>query len=59
MNNFTFYSPTYFAFGKLAHTACYGNGRQGHIGGFVCLQQQDVEQIYRLALQDPLLTESI
>ncbi len=36
--------------GKLAHTACYGNGRQGHIGGFVCLQQQDVEQIYRLAL---------
>lgn len=36
--------------GRLAHTACYGNGRTGHVGGFVRLGQQDVENIYRLAL---------
>ncbi len=35
---------------KMAHTACYGNGRTGHIGGFVELDQQAVEAIYRLAL---------
>lgn len=35
---------------KMAHSACYGNGRQGTIGGFVELNQQDIENIYRLML---------
>jgi len=35
---------------KLAHTACYGNGRTGTIGGFVSLNQKDVENIYRLMI---------
>lgn len=34
----------------LAHTACYGDGRNGTMGGFVNLSQQDVENIYRLML---------
>lgn len=33
---------------KLAHSACYGNGRTGTIGGFVTLDQKDIENIYRL-----------
>lgn len=33
---------------RLAHTACYGDGRKGTIGGFVSLNQKDVENIYRL-----------
>lgn len=33
---------------QLAHTACYGNGNTGTIGGFVKLNQEDVENIYRL-----------
>ncbi len=32
----------------LAHTACYGDGRNGTLGGFVQLSQKDVENIYRL-----------
>ena len=35
---------------KLAHTACYGNNGDGTIGGFVTLDQKDVEAIYRLML---------
>lgn len=35
---------------KLAHTACYGNGGNGHIGGFVSLNEEDVKNIYRLML---------
>lgn len=35
---------------KLAYSACYGNGRTGTIGGFVSLNQKDVENIYRLML---------
>lgn len=35
---------------QLAHTACYGNGGSGVMGGFVPLHQQDVEAIYRLML---------
>ncbi len=35
---------------QMAHTACYGNGRGGTIGGFVALEQKDVEAIYRLML---------
>lgn len=34
----------------MAHTACYGNGRKGTIGGFVKLNESDVENIYRLML---------
>lgn len=34
----------------MAHTACYGNGRTGTIGGFVKLNEQDVAEIYRLML---------
>ncbi len=35
---------------KMAHSACYGNGNTGSIGGFVKLEQKDVEAIYRLML---------
>ncbi len=35
---------------KLAHTACYGDVREGSLGGFVSLGQKDVENIYRLML---------
>jgi hypothetical protein len=33
---------------KLAHCACYGDKREGTIGGFVTLKEEDVEQIYNL-----------
>ncbi len=32
---------------KLAHSACFGNGRDGHIGGFVSLGEEDVAAVYR------------
>lgn len=35
---------------KLAHTAVYGNEGNGTLGGFVSLNQKDVENIYRLML---------
>jgi alcohol dehydrogenase YqhD (iron-dependent ADH family) len=35
---------------KMAHTACYGNGNKGTIGGFVKLDEKDVISIYRLML---------
>lgn len=35
---------------KMAHTACYGNGREGSIGGFVPLKEEDVKAIYRLMI---------
>lgn len=35
---------------KMAEMACYGDGRQGTIGGFVKLNKQDVAAIYRLML---------
>ncbi len=34
----------------LAHTAAFGNGNQGTLGGFVKLQEQDMANIYRLML---------
>jgi len=34
----------------MAHSACYGNGNTGYVGGFVSLGQKDVEAIYRLML---------
>ena len=33
---------------KMAHTACYGDGGCGTIGGFAKLTREDVESIYRL-----------
>lgn len=56
MENFSFYSPTYFEFGKDAENKTgelvkrfggskvilhYGNGRDGKIGGFVTLTKGD------------------
>lgn len=35
---------------KMAHLACYGDVRQGYIGGFVKLDEKDVANIYRLML---------
>ncbi|MDD3141567.1 MAG: iron-containing alcohol dehydrogenase, partial [Lachnospiraceae bacterium] len=35
---------------KMAKTACYGDVREGNIGGFVSLNQEDLENIYRLML---------
>jgi len=35
---------------KLAHGACYGNGRDGTIGGYVQINEQDAKNIYRLML---------
>lgn len=35
---------------KLAYTACYGDVNSGSLGGFVELNQKDVENIYRLML---------
>lgn len=33
---------------KMAESACYGDGRTGHIGGFVSLSKEDVSNIYQL-----------
>ena len=35
---------------KLAHIACYGDVNTGRTGGFLSLDQRDVENIYRLML---------
>ena len=35
---------------KMAHSACHGDARTGSLGGFVSLNQKDVENIYRLML---------
>lgn len=35
---------------KLARRACFGDGRNGHFGGFVDLYEQDVIQIYKMML---------
>jgi len=34
----------------MAHIACYGDGRNGTVGGFVELNEEDVAAIYRLML---------
>ena len=34
----------------LAHTASYGNGNGGTLGGFVVLKEKDIENIYRLTI---------
>lgn len=33
---------------RMAHTACYENATEGHIGGFVELKEEDVINIYKL-----------
>ncbi len=35
---------------EMAHKACYGDGRSGHIGGFVPLYEEDVSRIFRLMI---------
>jgi alcohol dehydrogenase YqhD (iron-dependent ADH family) len=35
---------------KMAHTACFGDGRGGFIGGFTQLGEEDVTNIYKLIL---------
>ncbi len=35
---------------KMAHSACYGDGGDGTVGGFVALTETDVINIYRLML---------
>lgn len=35
---------------QMSETACYGDGRQGTIGGFVKLKKDDIANIYRLML---------
>ena len=35
---------------KMAHLACYGDGRKGAIGGFAKLSENDVANIYRLMI---------
>ena len=35
---------------KMAEVACYGDGRDGYIHGFVSLSKKDVINIYKLAL---------
>lgn len=37
---------------KMAHIACYGNGRNGHIGSFVELNETDVINIYKLMINN-------
>ncbi|MDP4093973.1 MAG: iron-containing alcohol dehydrogenase [Bacillota bacterium] len=39
---------------QMAHTACYGNGRSGTIGGFAKLSEDDVKNIYRLMTMDEM-----
>ena len=34
----------------MAHTAAWGNGRTGSLGGFVSLKEEDIANIYRLML---------
>ena len=34
----------------LAHTASYGNGNKGTLGSFVVLSEEDIANVYRLAL---------
>ena len=35
---------------KMAHTACYGDGRTGTLGAFVNLNEKDVIEIYKLMI---------
>jgi alcohol dehydrogenase YqhD (iron-dependent ADH family) len=35
---------------KMAHRAAFGDGAGGTLGGFVSLDQSDIEKIYRMML---------
>ena len=35
---------------KLVHTLCYGEGRKGTISGFVTLDEEDCDKIYRMMI---------
>lgn len=48
MENFTFYSPTKFAFGKDTENQAGKLVRE--FGGFVNLSSDDIAEIYKLAL---------
>lgn len=37
--------------GQMAHTACFGDARQGAVGGFVKLEEKDVAAILELAAE--------
>ena len=57
MENFSFFAPAYFAFGKGEESKAgelvkrFGGTKVFlHYGGFVPLKQKDVEAIYRLML---------
>lgn len=55
MDNFTFYSPTKFAFGKDEEdiptlVKNFGLPEGGKTGGFVNLSSEDIANIYKLAL---------
>ncbi len=52
MQNFTFYSPTCFVFGRDTEKQTGSlvkrfDGRQGSISGFVTLNEDDCARIYR------------
>ena len=65
MENFTFYSPTKFVFGKGTEAKAgelvkvfgrskvlihYGDGRDGTISGFVTLDENDCAEIYKMMI---------
>ncbi|WP_329886162.1 hypothetical protein [Pseudoramibacter faecis] len=45
MDNFSFYAPTYFEFGKDTENS---EGRGGSISGFVTLDEEACTRIYQL-----------
>jgi len=49
-SNFTELGASENDIAHMAHTACYGNGGNGTIGGFAALSEEDVANIYRLML---------
>lgn len=55
MDNFMFYSPTCFVFGKDTENQAGAlvrsfGGSRGSISGFVTLNEEDCEKIYRLMI---------
>lgn len=42
---------------QLAHNACYDDVREGTVGGFVTLQEEDVAKIYGLMLEQHVLAK--
>lgn len=50
-NNFKELGANYEDIEKMAHTACYGDGRNGIIGGFKPLNEEDVINIYKMMIK--------